>query len=69
LQDYSHKKHQKPPVYKILKETGPDHSKIFHVAAYFDEVEVGAGTGSSKKEAEQAAAMDALIKLKVERNG
>ena len=56
LQDYSQKKHQKPPVYKILKETGPDHRKIFHIAACIDDVEIGEGMGSSKKEAEQAAA-------------
>jgi ribonuclease-3 len=69
LQDYSQKKHQKPPVYKISKESGPDHSKIFHVIAYIDEIEVGEGTGSSKKEAEQAAAEDGLRKLGVIQNG
>lgn len=69
LQDYSQKKHQKPPVYKILKESGPDHSKIFHVVACIDEVDIGEGTGSSKKEAEQAAAEDALRKLGVVQDG
>lgn len=69
LQDYSQKKHQKPPVYKILKESGPDHSKIFHVTACIDEVDVGEGAGSSKKEAEQAAAEDALKKLGVVQDG
>ena len=63
LQDYSQKKHQKPPVYKVLKETGPDHSKIFHVIACIDDQEVGRGEGSSKKQAEQAAAEDALGKM------
>lgn len=65
LQDYSQKKHQRPPVYKIQKESGPDHSKIFHVIACIDDVDIGEGTGSSKKEAEQAAAEDALKKLGV----
>ena len=65
LQDYSQKKYQKPPAYKILKESGPDHSKVFHVIALIDESEVGEGTGSSKKEAEAAAAEDALKKLGV----
>jgi ribonuclease-3 len=68
LQDYSQKKYQKPPAYKILKESGPDHSKVFHVIAYIDEAEVGEGTGSSKKEAEAAAAEDALKKLGVMQN-
>jgi ribonuclease-3 len=65
LQDYSQKKYQKPPIYKVVKETGPDHSKIFHVLALIEEKEVGEGTGSSKKEAAQNAAEDALYKLGV----
>jgi ribonuclease-3 len=63
LQDYSQKKYQRPPLYKVLKEVGPDHSKVFTVAAYIDEQVVGEGMGASKKEAEQAAAEDALGKL------
>jgi ribonuclease-3 len=69
LQDYSQKKYQKPPVYKILKESGPDHSKVFHVIACLDDQDVGEGMGSSKKEAEQAAAADALKKLGVIQDG
>lgn len=65
LQDYSQKRYQKPPVYKVEKEAGPDHSKMFHVAAYIDGREVGKGRGASKKEAEQAAAKDALKVLDV----
>ncbi len=68
LQDYSQKKHQKPPVYKVLSETGPDHSKVFEIAACIDDVPLGHGSGSSKKEAEQAAAEDALKKLGVIRD-
>jgi len=63
LQDYSQKKYQKPPTYKVIKESGPDHSKIFHVLALIDEKEMGEGIGSSKKEAAQKAAEDALYKL------
>ncbi len=63
LQDYSQKKYQKPPVYRVLKESGPDHSKVFHVVALIDEQQVGEGIGSSKKEAEQAAAENALRAL------
>lgn len=63
LQDYSQKKYQKPPTYKVEKEAGPDHSKVFHVAVYIDNREMGKGTGASKKEAEQAAAQNALEKL------
>jgi ribonuclease III len=69
LQDYSQKKHQKPPVYKIQKESGPDHSKVFQVVVSVDGIDVGEGVGSSKKEAEAVAAEDALDKLGVIKNG
>lgn len=69
LQDYSQKKHQKPPVYQICKESGPDHSKVFHVTASIEGVRIGEGTGSSKKEAEQAAAADALKHLEGVQSG
>ncbi len=68
LQDYSQKKYQKPPLYKILKESGPDHSKVFQITASIDQLDIGEGRGSSKKEAEQAAAEDALKKLGVLQN-
>jgi len=63
LQDYSQKKYQKPPVYRVEKESGPDHSKIFQVVALLEGEEAGRGAGSSKKEAEQAAAENALKRL------
>lgn len=69
LQDYSQKKHQKPPIYKVLGEQGPDHNKLFHVAVYLDEIELGHGIGSSKKEAEQEAAKEALSSLEKESHG
>jgi ribonuclease III len=63
LQDYSQKKYQRPPLYKVMREEGPDHSKMFVIAAYLDDQEIGQGMGSSKKEGEQAAAQDAIEKL------
>lgn len=65
LQDYAQKKHQKPPVYKVLKESGPDHSKMFQVIACIEDQEIGEGMGPSKKQAEQAAAENALAKLEI----
>ena len=64
LQDYSQKKIQKAPLYKVMQETGPDHAKVFHVMVYIDEKEAGLGLGESKKQAEQQAAFDALSKLR-----
>ncbi len=48
------------PHYEVISESGPDHEKIFVLAAYLEEKKVGEGTGSSKKEAQVAAAADAL---------
>jgi len=63
LQDFSQKKYQKTPVYKVLQETGPDHAKVFHVMVLLEEKEAGIGMGVTKKEAEQRAAFDALSKI------
>lgn len=49
--------------YKVVKEEGPDHNKIFHIAVLVDNKTVGTGTGRNKKEAEQMAAKDALLIL------
>lgn len=51
------------PIYHVLSETGPDHAKVFRVAAQVGNDTWGEGTGSSKQEAEQAAARAALSKL------
>jgi ribonuclease III len=66
LQDYCQKKYQQPPVYQVVNESGPDHSKMFKISVLINGIEVGFGEGSSKKEAQQAAAADALSKLKKE---
>jgi|APTNR8051073442_1049403.scaffolds.fasta_scaffold04354_6 ribonuclease-3 len=49
-----------PPTYQIVAEAGPDHSKIFEATVLWNKVELGRGSGSSKKEAQSAAAQDAL---------
>jgi len=48
------------PNYKVLKEYGPDHEKNFVVGVYLDKELVAEGQGSSKREAEEAAAELAL---------
>lgn len=63
LQDYCQRKYQQPPVYKVLEEIGPDHSKVFTIAVLVNDQELGRGTGASKKEAQQAAAADALVRV------
>ncbi len=48
------------PVYKVLKEWGPDHVKHFVIGVFLEEELVAEGEGSSKQEAEEAAAKKAL---------
>ena len=53
--------------YKVDKEEGPDHNKIFHMSVVVDNKIVGRGSGRNKKEAEQMAAKEALLIME-ERN-
>ncbi|MEY2551388.1 MAG: ribonuclease [Verrucomicrobiota bacterium] len=48
------------PVYEVVSQTGPEHSKTFVVRAVWEEIELGRGTGKSKKQAETTAAMEAM---------
>lgn len=52
------------PVYKVVEAIGPDHDKIFTIAAEVDGKIYGSGKGPSKQAAQQAAAEAALKKLK-----
>jgi ribonuclease-3 len=49
--------------YVLIEADGPPHQRMFTCAAVIDGVEVGAGTGTSKKDAEQQAAREALERL------
>jgi ribonuclease-3 len=44
------------PHYKVLKESGPDHNKIFEVGLYVGREQISKGKGSSKQEAQVQAA-------------
>lgn len=65
LQEYIQKDPQSSVQYKILREEGPDHAKMFWAAVYLNETELAVGSGKTKKEAEQNAAREALHKLGV----
>jgi ribonuclease-3 len=65
LQEYIQKDPQSSLQYKILKEEGPDHAKKFWAAVYLNDTELACGSGKTKKEAEQSAAREALLKLGV----
>lgn len=64
LQEVLQKRHKSPPVYELTASQGPDHDKTFSVAVRLGEAELGRGTGKTKKDAEQAAARDALQRMK-----
>ena len=57
------------PVYPILSAEGPEHQKDFVASVCWNGIELGEGKGKSKKDAETAAARDALIKRKWEAAG
>ena len=52
-------------VYEEIGESGPDHEKVFSFVVKLNGKVLAEGQGKSKKEAEQAAAGDALLKLDV----
>jgi ribonuclease-3 len=54
------------PDYRVLKEWGPEHNKIFRVGVFVQDSEWGRGEGNSKKSAEQSAARMALEKQGIE---
>ncbi len=60
LQEHVQSKGLTSPIYKTVKESGPDHSKTFEVAVIIDNQEITSGSGKSKQEAEQNAAKKAI---------
>lgn len=50
--------------YEVIDEAGPPHRRRFEVRATVRDEQIGAGSGRSKKEAEQAAAERALEELR-----
>jgi ribonuclease-3 len=51
------------PIYRVIRESGPDHSKQFEAIVEWQGREIGRGQGHSKKQAETAAAETALLAL------
>jgi ribonuclease-3 len=61
LQEMIQEKYNQGPVYLLEKTEGPDHAKIFHVAVQFQDKVLARGSATSKKEAEQNAAAEAIL--------
>lgn len=67
LLEYAQSLSKEPPVYSVLQEFGPDHDKRYLVEVSLDGAVIGAGTGRTKKQAEQRAAAEGIKKIHAER--
>jgi len=63
LQERTHALLHETPEYEVVSATGADHDKTFCVQVRLNDMVLGTGSGKSKKEAEQAAAREALARL------
>lgn len=63
LQELVQRKSGQTLSYELVSESGPDHDKTFCMRVLLNGVELAAGEGRTKKEAEQAAARSALKEL------
>ncbi|MEK7061988.1 MAG: ribonuclease III [Patescibacteria group bacterium] len=66
FQEWSQEKLNATPEYRVLKESGPDHSKIFEIGCYIKDELFGTGKGTSKQTASQEAAKIAMQKIQKE---
>ena len=64
LQELAQKADGVTPLYRTMKEEGPDHDKIFTVGVYVGDKLKGVGTGHSKQEAQTAAAREGVKEYK-----
>ncbi len=60
LQEFSLKKFKKLPIYKVVSNTGPRHKPVFKVAVKLTNSKFYIAKGTSKKDAEQNAAIICL---------
>jgi len=63
LQEVVQKSLNLPANYELINQFGPDHQKEFEMVVKVEEHILGRGRGFSKKQAGQAAAQDALIRM------
>ena len=63
LQELIQQKNGQVLTYAPTGESGPDHAKVFSASVSLNGAVIGEGSGRTKKEAEQAAACQALKKL------
>ncbi len=64
LQEKSQALYKITPRYQLLTSHGPDHKRIFTSAVFLGRKLIGRGQGQNKRQAEEAAAKQALTQLK-----
>ena len=64
LQEYVQREKLGAISYVLVAETGPEHKKEFECAVNIGDTCMGTGKGKNKKEAEQQAALEAMLSLK-----
>jgi len=60
LNEWFLKEKKAAPTYRVVESSGPDHAPTYVVEALFEDVVLGSGSGRSKRDAEAAAAKEAL---------
>jgi len=65
LQEFLQARGLPPAEYRLAREEGPDHQKLFHIEVWSLGECLAGGDGSTKKEAEQRAARAALERLEM----
>lgn len=69
LQEYAQKRKYDLPQYRVIKESGPKHRRVFWMEVKVRGRRYGVGRGANKKEAEQRAAAMGLKRIKQEERG
>ena len=64
LQEITLKKFKKLPIYKLISHTGPRHKPLFKIGVKLPNTKFFFGSGKSKKDAEQNAAIECLKNIK-----
>lgn len=63
LQELLQERHKESPAYRIIKEEGPDHAKLYTIGVYLGKKLLSEGVGRSKQDAEKDSARRALTNL------
>jgi len=64
LQEYLQASSAQAPEYEVVCMTGPEHDRVFECVVRHEGLELGRGSGKSKKAAESEAALAALRKVR-----